>query len=131
MANKYERWRPDAEKLLQEPVARKRSSETVIGKVDELFGPIHDARSRGMTWRAIRDALSADKGVKVSAIESAFKRLCEERGVTAPSRRRTVLHSRKDANGATPAVPIVSRQMDENAGDHVAAPPRYSDEGLD
>ena len=131
MADKHEKWRRDAERLLKEPVVRKRSLETVVGKVDNLFDSIHDARSRGMSWDMIKQALSPDGSLSTPAIESAFKRLCEERGATVPRRSQSVKRKRERVEVSVPTVTAGDKQVDEGSGDLFQAPPRHSDEGLD
>jgi hypothetical protein len=82
------KWRTNADKLLAAPVLRKRSMTTVAGRVEDRFEAIVAARQRGMAWKDIAAALENGDGVKVDAVESAFKRICAERGITPPARAR-------------------------------------------
>lgn len=81
-----EKWRREADRLLAAPIERKRSITSVVGKVDDRFDSIMAARRRGMTWAAIASALAPDGSAKEESVESAFRRLSEERGVAMPRR---------------------------------------------
>ncbi|WP_454888302.1 hypothetical protein [Sphingobium herbicidovorans] len=98
-----DKWRRDADRLLAAPVERKRSLNSVIGKVDDRFEPIMAARRRGMTWAAIAAALGPDGSLKIEAVESAFRRVCDERGTVPP--RRTPASSGKKSAKASVATP--------------------------
>lgn len=83
------KWRREADRLLKAPVVRVRAITTVAGKVEDRFDQVMAARKRGMPWRMIADALASDGDLKEESVESAFRRLCSERGMTPPGRRQT------------------------------------------
>lgn len=84
------KWRGEAARLLSAPIERKRDLGSVIGRVDDRFDEILDARRRGMAWAQIAKALENRDVVSVDAVESAYKRVCQERGVEAAIRRGPV-----------------------------------------
>lgn len=83
------KWRREADRLLEAPVVRKRSISTVAGKVEDRFEQVLAARRRGMHWRMIAGALATDGELKEESVESAFRRLCAERGISPTNRRET------------------------------------------
>lgn len=84
------KWRNEAARRLAEPVQRKRDLGSVIGRVEDRFDEILDARRRGMAWGQIAKAIENNDVVSVDAVESAYKRVCQEKGVEAAIRRRSV-----------------------------------------
>lgn len=84
-----EKWRANADKALSAPVKRQRKFKSVAGKVEDRFDAILSARRRGMPWTDIAKALEDGEPIKVDAVESAFKRICFERGINPPRQRRT------------------------------------------
>jgi hypothetical protein len=88
MTDEVKKWRSQVDRLLAAPIARNRSMETITGKVDDRFESIFDARRRGMGWVAIAGALDAEGKLNQESVESAFRRLCEERGVSSPKPQR-------------------------------------------
>ncbi|UUR06742.1 hypothetical protein [Sphingomonas glaciei] len=78
------KWRKKADELLAAPVHKKRDITSVAGKVDDRFEAIYAARQRGMAWKPIALALEDGAPIKVDAVESAFTRICNERGVAPP-----------------------------------------------
>jgi hypothetical protein len=75
-----DKWRREADRLLAAPIQHERPISTVIGKVDDRFEQIMSARQRGMTWATIALALGADGEIKEESVESAFRRICAEKG---------------------------------------------------
>lgn len=82
-----DKWRAQADKILSAQVKRQRNIKSVAGKVEDRFDAILSARRRGMPWTDIAKALEDGSPIKVDAVESAFKRICFERGIVPPSRR--------------------------------------------
>lgn len=82
------KWRANADKMLSAPVIRRRRITSVAGRVEDRFESIVAARQRGMAWKDIAVALENGEFVKVDAVESAFKRICIERGLAPPTRAR-------------------------------------------
>ncbi|WP_375287693.1 hypothetical protein [Sphingomonas sp.] len=89
MAENANKWRREqAVRRLAAPVANRRTTGTLTGKVEECFDEIMAARRRGMSWRQIAEALSGEDQPNPESVESAFRRICDERGVAPPMRRR-------------------------------------------
>lgn len=82
-----DKWRANANKALAGPVRRRRDTESVTGKVEDRVEEISAARSRGMPWKDIAHALEDGAVISADAVESAFKRICAERGIRCPGRR--------------------------------------------
>lgn len=82
-----DKWRKKAAELLAAPVRKIRDLDTIIGKVEDQFEHIYAARQRGMAWKDIAAALEDGEPISVDAIESAFKRICEERGMKPPRKQ--------------------------------------------
>ncbi|MFN3725994.1 MAG: hypothetical protein ACK4SZ_06780 [Allosphingosinicella sp.] len=118
-----EKWRASADKLLAAPVVRQRNIKTVAGKVEDRFEPILAARRRGMPWADIAVALEGDTPIKVDAVESAFKRICLERGIAPPGRRRGSVEKRATRNGPPSATPETQQTLFNEA------PERWVDDG--
>ncbi|URD60701.1 hypothetical protein M8312_13125 [Sphingomonas sp. KRR8] len=81
-----EKWRRRADGLLAAAIRKKRSLNTITGKVDDRFQEILAARQRGMAWKDIAAAIEDGTTIKADAVESAFKRICEERNVNPPGK---------------------------------------------
>ena len=103
-----DKWRGKADKMLAAPVKRQRKLNTVAGKVEDRFEAILAARRRGMPWADIAKALEDGGPVKVDAVESAFKRICREKGITPPGQRRAVIELASTM--ASPPVPAAPQQ---------------------
>lgn len=107
----YEKWRKKADQLLAAPIRKKRSLNTVVGKVEDCFNAIFAARQRGMAWKDIALAIEDGTTINVDAVESAFKRICEERGLTPPDKPASRQASRPKLPDAAPtddaSTPIV------------------------
>lgn len=101
------KWNRDvARKLAAEP-NRRRSTTSVVGRVEAHFDAIRQARSRGMGWAQVAEALSINDKVRVDAVESAFRRVCIERGLLATKRKSA--GSGKAANKIRDTVPTETR----------------------
>ncbi|WP_191993007.1 hypothetical protein [Sphingomonas parva] len=85
--DKLNSWRREADRKLAAPVTRTRAIASVIGKVEDRFEAIYDARKRGMPWKVIAAALEDGETLKVDAVESAVKRLCKERDLPVPKKK--------------------------------------------
>ncbi|HET6526055.1 hypothetical protein [Sphingopyxis sp.] len=92
------KWRNDAVRKLAAPVERRRDLGSVIGRVEDRFEDILDARRRGMAWAQIAKAIENKDAVSIDAVESAFKRVCREKGITAAMRQRPVRKTETSAN---------------------------------
>lgn len=89
MAANGDKWRRDqAVRRLAAPVINRRTTGTLTGKVEECFDEIMAARRRGMSWRQTAEALGGEDSLNPESVESAFRRICEERGIAAPLRGR-------------------------------------------
>lgn len=86
--NSVDKWRRDADRMLSAPVERKRNINSITGRVEDRFEAILNARRRGMPWAQIALALETDGPVSADAVESAFKRICNELGVVPPRMRK-------------------------------------------
>lgn len=95
MTKDINKWRREADRQLGAPVVRIRAISTVAGKVEDRFEQVMAARQKGMPWRTIADALTGDVELKEESVESAFRRLCSERGLIPPGRRQ----ARKNETG--------------------------------
>lgn len=94
------KWKKGAVEALSQPIKRTRGLKSVIGRVETTFDEIRAARQRGMPWSDIAVALQHDDNVSVSAVESAYKRLCREKGVNSTSLRNSRQVSRKSVKDA-------------------------------
>ena len=89
MAANGDKWRREqAVRRLAAPVANRRTTSTLTGKVEECFDEIMGARRRGMSWNQIAEALGGEDPLNSESVESAFRRICDERGVVPPMRGR-------------------------------------------
>ncbi|MBA2933884.1 hypothetical protein HZF05_07195 [Sphingomonas sp. CGMCC 1.13654] len=89
MAAHGDKWRREqAVRRLAAPVTNRRTTGTLTGKVEECFDEIMAARRRGMSWKQIAEALGGEDPLNPESVESAFRRICEERGVASPTRGR-------------------------------------------
>lgn len=79
-------WRKKAAELLAAPTPKKRNLSSAAGKVDDQFEAVYAARQRRKAWKDIAIALEKGEPIKVDAVESAFMRICKERGVTPPGK---------------------------------------------
>lgn len=93
------KWRNDAVRKLAAPVERRRDLGSVIGRVEDRFEDILDARRRGMAWAQIAKAIENKDAVSIDAVESAFKRVCREKGITAAIRQRPIRKTETSAKG--------------------------------
>lgn len=123
------KWRRDAARKLALPVQRNRDISSTIGKVDDQFEGIFGARRRGMPWKQIAAALDDGEEINADALESAFKRLCAERGIEPPKRVKSTRLA------PLPAIlPTVSRQTTPRSIDQANLfandkPERWIDDG--
>jgi hypothetical protein len=126
-------WRKKAGEKLAAPVIRKRNLSTVIGKVEDCFEAIRSARQRGMPWKDIAAALEDDIPISVDAVESAYTRICRERGLAAsvrPSRSNrsnTLPSARKtgisEQTRQTPAAKAAQEAQAHLGATHQSPPP--------
>lgn len=86
--SKDDKWRREAARKLAAPIERKRDLDSVIGRVEDRFEAIMDARRRRMPWAQIAAAVENGDIVSVDAVESAFKRVCRERSIDMAVRRQ-------------------------------------------
>ncbi|NYD91603.1 hypothetical protein [Sphingomonas melonis] len=126
-----DKWRREADRRLAASVARKRSITTTTGKVEDRFDGILDARRRGMNWAMIADALEPDGSLKTEAVESAFKRLCIERGVAPPSRSRSIDKSKAARPRAEVSAVPTGKTLSTSQGGLFPDQHRWVDEGDD
>lgn len=126
-----DKWRREADRRLAASVARKRSITTTTGKVEDRFDGILDARRRGMNWAMIADALEPDGSLKTEAVESAFKRLCIERGVAPPSRSRSIDKSKAARPRAEVSAAPAGKTLSTSQGGLFPDQHRWVDEGDD
>lgn len=126
-----EKWRREADRRLAAPVARKRPITTTTGKVEDRFDGILDARRRGMNWAMITDALEPDGSLKTEAVESAFKRLCMERGVDPPKRSQSINKSKAARPRAEVSAVPTGKTLSASQGGLFPDQHRWVDEGDD
>lgn len=104
-----EKWRAHADKALSVSVKRQRNFKSVAGKVEDRFDAILSARRRGMPWSDIAKALEDGVPIKVDAVESAFKRISFERGISAPRQRRATASRNPGVNDDPPPAQVGSQ----------------------
>lgn len=130
MTDDIRKWRSQVDRLLAAPITRSRPIGTIAGKVDDRFDAIFEARGRGMSWLAIAAALDADGKLNSESVESAFRRLCVERGVNSPKAQRV---GRGEQGTATPATVSNAghHRNDKSTVDVRGASARWVDNGDD
>lgn len=115
------KWRNDAVRKLAAPVERGRDLGSVIGRVEDRFEDIFDARRRGMTWAQIAKAIENKDAVSIDAVESAFKRVSREKGINTAIRQRLVRKNETSAN--------VSRARSSSEQKNLFEAQRWVDDG--
>ncbi|QSR17435.1 hypothetical protein [Novosphingobium sp. KA1] len=113
--NEIDKWRREADRRLAAPIQQERPITTVIGKVDDRFEQIMSARQRGMTWSTIALALGGDGEIKEESVESAFRRICAEKGLAMPRRKpvtKAPIKSKTPQAYKTPAVAPKASEAD-------------------